>query len=422
MTIDHATFADRLDDLDNLDNLPADLADHANACTACAQRLDLARRIRSAARDLRPQQPAPTSATEMRDNVLQQTRRRRWPTLAAAAAVVAVVGTVGIIAIQLDDQDNDVLADIADNYRTSNNGARFVLATEATIDLNDILEVTTPDPDDIEPLAAELPTCTDPQDGTTPPTDGLDLSPIVDALTSDNPCDALALIDNTITDATAKRHNELATSAQLASRTLDAIDNQPDGTDLLEASLDAYRHNTRQHLDNNTAERADLTTRYESLARSLQPVATGTALADDDLVALQQQLTDLTDTLTAAPETTTPSATITWTQIATGTWTPTDVTITGTTERTDTTLTYDSVNDDPLGLAAIVFDDPDQLPQILDSAPTNPDDNTTIEWTVPPALIDTPGPWTATATLRNNDLDTLTLTSPTTTITLTPAR
>ena len=418
MSIDHRTFEEAIDELDDLDALPAELAEHAATCSRCSTRLELAHRIRTTAHLLAPDIGDTDNITE---SVLATTHPRRPSRTmlvgAVAAAAIVAVGA-GVFVANRSATETDVLAEIADDYRTSD-GTRFVYATEATIDIADVYDLDT-DTDDVQPLARSLPTCTETQP-TTEASRTLDLGPIAEALATNDPCLALELIDDTLAQPAIDTYQALAASINQATDEVATIDAAEPGSPLAAAAGAAYREQRQDEIAAAEVALEELVASFTSLSTTLEPLAEqpeiqpgSVPLVEDRVLALKSH------TVTAAAVTIDSDTTVTWTQIATGTWTATGIEIEGTTEHNNQADTFTDVNGDPLGLTVTVFAAPDTLTAILDSAP--PSTNNTIEWTVPDELIAGPETWTATAHVAGRQLLELTLTSAHATITLTPGR
>ena len=430
MSIDHATFAELLADLDDLDELPDNLDEHANHCERCAQRLDMARRIHTTAQPSLTDTVNTVEVDQMTDAVLAVTHppaRSRTALIAAAAAAVAVViaGGVGILANNTSSDSSDVLADIADQYRDGD-GTRFVYATNATVDVTAEYDLDDNPSGQIESLSTRIPTCPDDTTSTDAGGDsgassGLDLAPIVEALQSDDPCVALALIDESVGQSAVDTYTALSASINRTAGQIDAISRTEAGTPLAAASGAVYRDQRQQDLDAATTALDNLTRSFTSLTTTLEPlteagpVQLGTrADVADGVVALKAQTAAAQEALIDI------DPTVNWTQVATGTWSPTGIDISGTTERNGTDSQFTGVQSDPLGLASVMLSNPARLTSILDSAPSSTAD--TIQWALPDDLVPGPRRWTASARHTNGQLDEFTLQSGDVTVTFTPAR
>ena len=415
MTIDHDTFDERIADLADLDDLPADLAEHATLCTRCQARLDLARRIRAVAPDLVEPVGDADTITEV---VLArtQTRSKIMPKLlAVAAAGIVIVAGITITVTNSDDQ-SDVLAQIADDYANSDS-IRFVYATEASISMVDEFNLKPDASTDVQALSVRIPTCTD---NTTKDADsgGLDLAPIADALASNDPCLALQLIDESATPA-RETFAALAASIEAGNNNIENLTTARPESELAATAIDDYI--TGQLADIAQAQQAlnDLEQTYTSLAVTVKPLTDNEISGTVGTVSVETELRALrVDTTTAQQNIVAADPVVTWTQIATGTWTPNRITISGVTERQGTSETYDTVDDDPLALANIVLATTDTLIALLKSAPES--DHDLVVWAVPDGILDSPESWTATARLDNGQLVELTLESSTSTVRFTP--
>lgn len=415
MTIDHDTFDERIADLADLNDLPADLAEHATVCTRCQSRLDLARRIRAVAPDLVEPVDDVDTITEV---VLArtQTRSRIMPKiLAVAAAAIVIVAGITIAVTNSDDQ-SDVLAQIADDYADSD-GIRFVYATQASINVADEFNLTADVSTDVQALSVQIPTCTD---NTSKGADdrGLDLAPIADALASNDPCLALQLIDESATPA-RETFAALAASIEAGNNNIEELATARPETELAEAAVDDYI--TGQLADIAQAQQAlnDLEQTFMALAVTVEPLTDTEASGTVGTVTVETELRALrADTTTAQQNIVAADPIVTWTQIATGTWTPNRIAISGVTERQGSSETYDTVDDDPIALAAIVLATPDTLVALLKSAPES--DSDLVVWAVPDGVLDGTESWIATARLDNSQLVEIMLESSTSTITFTP--
>ena len=313
MSIDHATFAELLADLDDLDELPDNLDEHANHCECCAQRLDMARRIHTTARIAPTNTVNTVEVDQMTDAVLAVTHppaRSRTALIAAAAAAVAVViaGGVGILANNTSSDSSDVLADIADQYRNGD-GTRFVYATNATVDVTAEYDLDDNPSGQIESLSTRIPTCPDTTTANTSGGSGLDLAPIVEALQSDDPCVALALIDESVGQSALDTYTALSASINRTAGQIDAISTTEAGTPLTVASGAVYRQQRQQDLDAATTALDNLTRSFTSLTTTLEPlteagpVQLGTrADVADGVVALKAQTAAAQEALIDATE------------------------------------------------------------------------------------------------------------------------
>lgn len=414
MTIDHDTFDERIADLADLDDLPADLAEHATLCTRCQARLDLARRIRAVAPDLVEPVGDVDTITEV---VLArtQTRSKIMPKLlAVAAAGIVIVAGITITVTNSDDQ-SDVLAQIADDYANSDS-IRFVYATEASINVADEFNLKPDASTDVQALSVKIPTCAG---DTTVSDDGvLDLAPIADALASNDPCLALQLIDESATPA-RETYAALAASIEAGNNNIENLTTARPETELAEAAVDDYI--SGQLADIAQAQQAlnDLEQTFTTLAVTVEPLTDTATSGTVSTVTIESELKALrADTTTAEQNFVASDPVVTWTQIATGTWTPNSIAISGVTERQNASKSYDTVDDDPLALADIVLATPDTLIALLRSAPES--DNDLVVWEVPVGALDGTEAWMATARLDNGQLVEIKLESTTSTITFTP--
>jgi hypothetical protein len=246
------------------------------------------------------------------------------------------------------------------------------------------------------------------------------LQPIADAIANNDPCLALQLIDQTAGPA-RDAYTALASSINSTNTVLDVIANSATSDPLVEASRTSAASALEQQINTAVTALNSLDQTYESVvaaATSLTETGNENAVAPNlvrsDLMALSAA------TNRAATSTVAADLTIEWTQIATGTWNPEQVDLSGTTERDGSLFDYPTVQDDPLQLAALIFDSPNTLVEILRSAPSV--DNTRIEWTVPDDVLPRTGPWAATADVVDGTLRSLTLVSNGTTVVMTPAR
>ena len=422
MTSDHDRFTDAIADLDDLTTLPDDLETHRAACDECNRRLDLMRKIHTTARHSAAEADNDAVDVDVTSVVLDVTHPRRGGRarllLAAAAAVVVVAGA-GVLISSQSQQPADVLAEIAEDLRGSQ-GTRFVLSTESTVNVADEFDLPSDGATAVEPLSNPLPRCPGDEPNPTPNT-GLDLAPIVDALTADDPCRALALIDDNVSEPVAATYAALSTSIEQTSQRLDALRAAEATSELTAASADAYRTEREQQLTAAQSALDDLTDTFATLATTLRPLADTDAgesanpgVVGEQLVALQASVA------TADAAIIDDESTVEWSQIATGTWSPSELIVSGTTEQGNRNSTFTGVDDDPLGLASIILGSPEQLVAILESAPASND--ATIEWELPAELVDGPQRWTATARQTDGQLDDLTIRSGGTTITLTLGR
>lgn len=417
MTLQHDEFDQRLADTENLDALDADLVGHAARCARCRTRLDLARRIRSTA-------PMLVEPADDEDNitnaVLAQTHQRssRLPRLLAAAAVLVFVTGAASVMLRSSDAGSDVLADVADEYADSA-GVRFVYSTEASVDLSgEFADDTTPT-GEITALSARISTCDDAAPETAGSTEesGLDLGPIADAIASKDPCLALQLIDESAQPA-QDAFDTLARSINERQTGIDRLLGDENQSALVAASADAFVEDQQDQIEAAQRALSDLDRSYTALAETAEPLSS----ADPDAFTASTVETDLmalrADTTAAVEAATSVDPVVAWTQIATGTWTPDGIEIEGITERGNTTNSYTTVADDPLGLAAAVFDRPDVLLELLRSAPDSTDD--VIEWEVPGDVLPDGIDWTATARIDDGRLRGIQLRSSQSTVIFTP--
>jgi hypothetical protein len=424
MTLHHDEFDRRIAEADDLNNLDADLDAHATECERCQSRLDLARRIRATSPQLIEHNDNDVDDTI--EAVLSRTHPRssRLPKLLAAAAAVAVFAGGASFVLRASPSETDVLDSIATEYSTSD-GIRFVLSTEATIDLSDDLANGPTTSEDLVALGSQIPTCDDSDPNETASTDTtesgalVDLGPIVEAIATTDPCLALDLIGESARPA-VEAFDTLARSVNERQTGIDRLLTDDDTSDLVEASANALIDDQRGEIE--TAEQAlsNLRESFTQLAETVQPLATSdpasfaVSTVQTDLIALQTDLTAAVDATTAV------DAVVEWTQIATGTWMPDGVAVEGVTERADTSIQYSGVDNDPLGLADTVLERPQILLDLLRSAPASTD--TEITWTVPDGVLNGDLTWEATARIDGEQLRELSLRSRDVTIVLTPAR
>jgi len=408
--MDHSTFDEQLADLDNPGDLPSGLAEHAAVCARCSQRLALMQRVHETARLIEP------IDTDMADRVLQRTHRptrSRPALLAVAAAAVLIVGGAAI-AVNRTSNEADVLADIADEYRQSD-GIRFVYATEANVDIVDQFQLATDTSTDVQPISTRIPTC---DDTDAPPVTGLDLQPIVDALTSDDPCLALQLIDESARPA-RDAYVALATSIDQRANIINQLENREIERGLDSASAAAYIADQTETIRTDSQTIEQLERSFSEIARTLEPLANpgsseqvATSTIESRLVALRADTTAAEAAAASLP------VTIGWTQIATGTWSTNGIDIDGITERNNNSTRYSRVDGDPLKLADVVLAQPDILIDLMRSAPSSNGD--LVEWAVPTGFLGDTEDWRATARLQDGALASITLTSRNAIITFTP--
>ena len=424
MTVDHDSFQEAIAEIDDLEQLPDELAAHVDECDACDRRLALMRRLRATALQSGIAAHALDSTDiDVTAAVLDATHGHRGGRprllLAVAAAAVLAVGGGVIVADRFGQPAGDVLADIATELQASE-GTRFVLATEATVDLADEFDFDGRVGTEVEPLSDQIPRCAGDESTPTPST-GLDLGPIVDALTSDDPCDVLALIDANVAQPVADSYVALSSSINSTSQQLAALSAVDADSPLAAASADVYRERREQELSAAQTALDDLRRSFTSLNATLAPVAASgefqsvrPGLVGDQLAALQARV-DTADAAVIADD-----ATVTWSQIATGSWTPDEVLVSGTSEQGDITIGFDTIEEDPLGLSSALLGSPQHLIAILESAPSSTSQE--IEWEIPAELIEGPERWTAVVRQTDGQLDELILRSRNTTITMTLAR
>jgi|GEM_PF-2515101 len=419
MSIDHDTFAERLDDLDDLNEIPDDLAEHARTCALCERRMNLARNIRSTAPHLST--PDAEATTSVADAVLIRTHppHRRMRVVTMAAAAVAVFAAGGLIVSNFSGTAPDDLAQIADELANSD-GIRFVLSSESAVDVAQTLDLEPIDSGDIEQLSTAIPRCEERVADEPTVNDGIDLGPIVEALANNDPCLALELVDDGAQPA-VQTYTALATSINQANDNLTQLADFEPATTLEAAAAEQYSEQLRADLQE--AERAlqELRASFDTLVTTVQPLSepdtvgspSGTAV-ESGLVALRASA----DTADAAIIDTEPV--VKWTQVATGTWTPSSIEISGSVENDSGAKLFTSVEEDPLGIAGLVWSDPNTLIALLQSAPPSRGD--IVEWAVPVGVLPDQQSWDATARLDEGRLDELVLRANGTTITITPAR
>jgi len=381
--------------------------------------MNLARSIRSTAPHLST--PDADTTTSVADAVLVRThpQRARLRVVTIAAAVVAVLAAGGLIVSNLSGTEPDGLARIADELANSA-GIRFVLSSESAVDIASTLDLEPTDSGDIEQLSTAIPRCEERVADEPTANDGLDLGPIIEAIANNDPCLALELVDDGAQPA-VQTYTALATSINQANDNLEQVAEFEPTTTLEAAAAEQYSEQLRTDLQE--AERAlgELRSSFDTLVTTVQPLseqdtvgsASGTAV-ESGLVALRASA----ETADAAVIDTDPV--VRWTQVATGTWTPTSIEISGSVENDSGAEVFTSVEEDPLGIAGLVWSDPDTLIALLQSAPPTRGD--TVEWTVPAGVLPDQQSWDATARLDEGRLDELVLRSNGTTITITPGR
>lgn len=400
------------------------VAAHRESCDECARWMRSYEQVTRLAPLLAEHPDVDVAETVSRRISAKQTSR--FATIvAAAASIVAVAAVAGVVIVQSNDSDRDVLAEIADDLGNSQ-PFRFVYSTTAQVDFD------TPGPvqggDDLPELvalSAGLPTCAAAETASVGDEIGpIDLAPVLDLLRSDDPCAGLALIDQTLTDQAGDAFDQLTADAERLQNEIQTAQERNDDTLLDRRSFETYVAQRDEAIASIVRTRNELETQFIELSSQLNPIAAAADL-DGDVsrfaAAAGQEISALSAVIEDAQKVVVvPASQIDWEQVATGTWSTEGIDIAGSTETADSDERFDGVEQDPLGLAAVVLANPERLIEILESAPS--ESGSRVEWEIPFGLIDDSRTWRGDAVLDATTLVELVLTSGTTTVTFTPAR
>lgn len=413
----HEDYRERVADGDDSD----DLAFHEDSCSECSAWTERLREIVALAPWLAAVPPRDLAPEVVRRSVSPPLWRRPAIIVSVAAAAVLLVGT--LVVSSGDSRDRDQLAAIAAEMEASGS-FRFVVQAETRVDL--ALPEAPDNLPPLTPLSFLTPTCTADQPATTQPEVTIvDIIALVERTLATDPCSALAHIDEEFAPQVIASYNTVATSAQTASVQVAAARAIRPTSSAQRASIDAFVSRRELEIAQLDAIAQGISAQADLVSGPLAAVALAANQGEQPGI----HATDAADQLRALSAIVDSAATasidmhdttVTWHQVATGTWTPAKVTAAGTNEVDGTAVAFQSITTDALALASTLLGDPTILLRVLESAPAS-DRSGAVAWNVPASVLGD-GTWNASAVLDAGRLDRLTLTVCQTIITLIPER